>query len=118
MRYLHNQEGFSLIEILVALTLGALLVMAFSGAFSVGFQTEARMDDRLETRRVIDNVIEELRNEDLSGVIDAASLKSKLVDDYNIDQETLNVTEVDNNLYYIKIEIENYSTEALVAAGN
>ena len=124
MRYLKSQEGFSLIEIVVALVLGMLLVTAFTGALTVGLQTEGDMDDRMEVTRAIDSVIEELRNKDLSGVESEGELKGEIGD---LLQEGLYIPDdypkeiADNdNLYNIKIVWTegNYSIETLVAVDN
>lgn len=124
MKLLYSQEGFSLIEIVVALVLGMLLVTAFTGALTVGLQTEGDMDDRMEVTRAIDSVIEELRNKDLSGVESEGELKGEIGD---LLQEGLYIPDdypkeiADNdNLYNIKIVWTegNYSIETLVAVDN
>ena len=115
MKLLQNKDGFSLIEILVALVLGSLLVIAFTGAFIVGLQTEGDMDDRMYAMRAIDSVIEDLRNEDLSD-IDEDTIRdlSSFTNDLEVNVEP--EPDVDN-LYSIKISWpdRNYSTETLVA---
>ena len=112
---LYNQRGFSLVEILVALLLGGLLATAFTVAFVVGLQTEAGMDERLEATRVIDSVIEELRNEELNDEIDKDTIKA-LPSFKNDKLEIEELEEEEDNLYYIIISWpdRNYSTEALV----
>lgn len=122
MKHLQNQRGFSLIEIMVALVLGLTLVMAFTGALIVGLQTEAGMDDRMYATRTINSVIEELRNENLSGEIDEDTIRG--LSSFQEYEEELKIEDGDvnkeeDNLYSIKISWpdRNYSTEALVATG-
>ncbi len=124
-----DKKGFTLIEILVALALGGLLVMAFSGAFSAGFRTEARMTDRMEARRVIDSVIEELRNQDFDEDLineensedKSSEIKGVIEKLFPNDHELIikedEITKIQDNLYYfiIRYEDRGYHTEALIA---
>ena len=127
MKHLQKQDGFSLIEILVALTLGSLLVIAFTGAFVVGLQTEDEMDERMEVMRDIDSVIEELRNKELLSAEEIeveysdqeeGYLKGEITLDSHLEFEDVNYDE-NNQIYSLKIGWKegNYSTETLVSTG-
>ena len=62
MNYFQNQKGLTLIETMAAIILILLLVTAFSGSFIISMETEVDMDERLEATRIIDSLIEHLRN--------------------------------------------------------
>ena len=121
MKYLQNQRGFSLIEIMVALVLGFTLVMAFTGALIVGLQTEVSMDERLKITRYVDSIIEDLRNKSLSGVEETEL--EEIIEDILKEREleekfTITVGEEEiNKLYSVKISWTegNYSKETLVS---
>jgi len=127
MRLLQNQEGFSLIEIMVALMLGLLLVMAFTGAFIVGLQTEADMDERFQAKYVADSIVEYIRENRylLNDKILWSDVKDnfeydeiKFIDDVVIDPDSSN-----DELYEVFITIEwtergeerSYSLNALLS---
>ena len=43
MKYLRSQEAFTLIEVMVALVIGLVLIIAFSGAIVNSFKAELRI---------------------------------------------------------------------------
>ena len=119
MKYLYDHKGFTLIEILIALVVGTLLVIAFSGAFVIGLQTEGDMDDRMYVIRSINSVIEELRNEDIN---DNDNLEEKIKNlpsfqEYEEEFDEPEVRDEGGYLYSIKISWagSKYSVETLVS---
>ena len=66
MGFIKNQKGFTLIEVMVALVIGLVLIIAFSGAIVNSFKAELRMDDRMEASRIVDSIIEQLKNKNLN----------------------------------------------------
>ena len=62
MKLFQNEEGFTLIEVMMALVIGLTLILSFSRIFSSGLQSEREMDEKLEARRVTDDIVEYLRN--------------------------------------------------------
>lgn len=127
MILLQNKQGLTLIEVIVALVLGLVLITAFTGALVVGLQTEGDMDERLEARRLTDDIIEYLRNnrdefeddswednisDEFEKVITILKESESAEDDYDI----IITWNKSDDLYEFKIDWYeiNYSTEALI----
>lgn len=123
MRFLQKEKAFTLIEVMVAIVIGVVLIIAFSAFIINSFKAELRMDDRMEAARISDSIIEQLHGKNLSNW-------SAVLTDINnsIDVEVSNNTEADitvkltkenttDNLYLVRIvwEDRNYEIETLLA---
>jgi len=122
-----NEEGFTLLEIVISLVILLILVIAFSGGIINSFRTETRVDQRLETIRVTNSITESLRaNKKDFDTIDNnfwGKIENDINDDTNYSIGSNNDFDIeithskDGNLYLFQIEWtnRNYSTEVLLA---
>ena len=65
MRKLRQEDGLTLIEVIIALVLLFALVGAFAGAMLVGLQSEAEVDIRMEANNLASAIIEYIKDDGL-----------------------------------------------------
>ena len=61
MTLFKQEDGFTLIEIMLALVLAVLLIFAFSDSIITGLRSEATINRKLEAIRVSNSLVENLR---------------------------------------------------------
>ena len=131
MGLIKNQEGFTLIEVMTALVIGLVLIIAFSGAIVSSFKAEIRMDERMEASRITDSIIEQLQNKNLKNLdsndiddiqtnINNFVTKNLVISDSNTGNPDITVEtdkRDDLNLYLVTINWSdrNYKIEVLLA---
>jgi type II secretory pathway pseudopilin PulG len=129
MELIKNEEGFTLLEIVISLGIILILVIAFSGGIMNAFRTESRVDQRLEAIRVTDSIIESLRAnkedwKDIDWEDDNQEFWEEINSDigqYNVGKNNSEITidreTVETNLFSFNIvwSDRNYSTEVLLA---
>ena len=107
MRKLKQEEGLTLIEVIIALVLLFALVGAFAGAMLVGLQSEAEVDIRMEANNLASAIIEYIKDNgvpDTSGGDDDETIKYNDFVDNSFNDEDLIFNELDQESSYIKIE--------------
>jgi len=116
MIFLQKNEGFTLIEIMVALLLGLILFLTFSSIFISGLRSEGDIDNKLKAKNVANSIVEYIRknknlendNDIVWGDVEKAfdDDEVKFIDDpaenIKIDSEYNNV----GNIYEVEIEIK------------
>jgi prepilin-type N-terminal cleavage/methylation domain-containing protein len=131
-----NKKGFTLIEIIIALTLLVIIVPAFTGAILSSLNNEQDMNQRLKANRISNSIIETLKSDsfksDLKDISDGSTTIKWDEDESIYNDYTINLTNNENvntdisieitatnteNLYNIKIKWKNinYSLETLIA---
>ncbi|MFW6016684.1 MAG: type IV pilus modification PilV family protein [bacterium] len=116
MRFSQNNEGFTLIEIMVALVLALIIFFSFSRVFIFGLQSEGYINNKLQAKNVANSIVEYIReNRDLlenkndiewQDVEEAFDNGVKFIDD---PDENINIDHEDNsdeNIYEVAIKIE------------
>lgn len=120
---MNNKKGFTLIEIIIALTLLVIIIPAFTGAILSALDNEEDMDRRLEANRISSSIIETLKT-DAYDLAELASNSESLDIDWNEEENIENkdlLIKITNTktpkLYRIQIECNkiNYSLETLIA---
>ena len=129
MIYFNKKGGFTLIEIMIALVLAAILILAFSSAIVNGIRSEARIDKRLEAIRISNSIAEKLRdireNEDnkwvnIQGTFEGYQVNfqeaSETIDNNN-DDIFIKYKTLNNGIHFFEIiwESRNYNIELLLA---
>lgn len=139
MKLFNKNSGFTLIEIIIALTLLVIIVPAFTGAIISSLNNEEDMNQRLEANRISNSIIETLKSDSYQSVLKDISEGSTTID-WNEDESIYNGLTInfDNNknsntdiiikitavnktniedLYNIKLDWKNinYSLETLIA---
>ena len=134
-----NKNGFTLIEIIIALTLLVIIVPAFTGAIISSLNNEEDMNQRLKANRISTSIIETLKSDSYKSVLKDISEGSTTIDwdedesiyngltinfDNNKNSNTdiiIKITAVNKtnieDLYNIKLDWKNinYSLETLIA---
>ena len=132
MSSLKQENGFTLIEIMLALVLSVALILAFSNAIINGLRSETKIDKRLEAIRISNSIVERIRlirnNEDNNWVNIQGNFE-----DYTINFKETGETIANNNddifikhnllssdLHSFEIiwEARNYNLEILLAGGS
>jgi len=124
MFFYENNEGFTLIEVMLGLVLSLILIFAFSGAIISGIKTESFVDDRLEAKRVTNSIIENLYSE--RDNLESNSITDNINSDYKMNLKsneenntdiTLKISEVSTDLYLIELDWidRKYGIETLLA---
>ena len=110
MRKLMQEDGLTLIEVIIALVLLFALVGAFAGAMLVGLQSEAEVDIRMEANNLASAIIEYIKDEGLPAVTNTENGEEviNLIDfrnESNIDEEEdLFFSELDEAASEIRIK--------------
>ena len=143
MELIKKEEGFTLLEVVISLGIILILVIAFSGGIINSFRVESKVNQKLETIRVTDSIIESLRvnKDDWKSEENWEDIDSNLINDIEniINDENTNysiglnddsnkniIIERDpedeipaSNLFLFKIKIiwddRTYTTEVLLA---
>ena len=114
MNFLRNENGITLIEVLLSLSLVALLITAFTGTFVTGLRSEAEMNNKLNAVKFSESILEYLEsNPELikNGKIDSSSLG--FLSEYNnyklkidkIDADG-DIEDIDPDFYEINVSNE------------
>ena len=137
---LEEDKGLTLIETIVAMTMLLILVAAFTGAFVVGLQGEVNVDQHQAAGSLAENIVEQLREEDLADLVGNNVLSDLLenqLDDFDISDLSssarefytnqnisesnsfVNIDSDNGNLYDVKVYIEwedgkNFSLETRI----
>lgn len=132
---MNNKKGFTLIEIIIALSILVIIVPAFTGAILSALDNEEDMNRRLEANRISSSIVETLKTDDYKANLAPTSEDpdiswnedKDLFNSYNINffhnktSDTEITIEISNtnspSLYNIKINWENinYNLETLIA---
>mgnify|MGYP006293300893 CR=1 FL=1 len=132
---MNNKKGFTLIEIIIALSILVIIVPAFTGAILSALDNEEDMNRRLEANRISSSIAETLKTDDYKANLAPTSEDpdiswnedKDLFNSYNINffhnktSDTEITIEISNtnspSLYNIKINWENinYNLETLIA---
>ena len=132
---MNNKKGFTLIEIIIALSILVIIVPAFTGAILSALDNEEDMNRRLEANRVSSSIVETLKTDDYKANLAPTSEDPDIswnedkdfFNSYNINffhnktSDTEITIEISNtnspSLYNIKINWENinYNLETLIA---
>lgn len=123
MKFLQSQKGLTLIEIMMALVVGTILILAFSGAFTASYRTEFITDKRVEAARIADSIIEYLRDNNLNelnstDIEDSFDKNISISINNSNDNADINIdSEKKDNLYLVAIEWKdrNYRIETFLA---
>jgi len=131
MKFLQKNEGFTLIEIMVALVLGLIMFLAFSNVFIFGLRSEGYIDNKFKAKNVANSIVEYIREnktlleDDIKWqyIEEAFDDEVKFIDnpDENIDIEREYKSVED--IYEVRIEIKwqergnerSYSLHALLS---
>lgn len=110
-----NKRGFTLIEIIIALTLLIVIIPAFTGAILSSLSNEEDMDQRLRANRISNSIIEILKSDKYKSKLDESELewneKDSFFSDYIIKFKDNKDNE--NSDTDISIEIKSTSTDDL-----
>jgi len=132
MIFLKKEEGFTLIEIMLALVLSVLLIFAFSNAIINGLRSETLVNRRLEAIRISNSLVERLRyirdNEDGDWVNIQGNFEDYTINFEESGETVNNNTDdifikhklVGDDLHSFEIiwEARNYNLELLLAGGS
>ena len=132
---MNDKKGFTLIEIIIALSILVIIVPAFTGAILSALDNEEDMNRRLEANRISSSIVETLKTDDYKANLAPTSEDPDIswnedkdfFNSYNINfihnknSDTDITIEISNtnspSLYNIKINWENinYNLETLIA---
>lgn len=132
---MNNKKGFTLIEIIIALSILVIIVPAFTGAILSALDNEEDMNKRLEANRISSSILETLKTDVYKNNLAPTSENpgisweenKDLFNSYNINFIHKKNSDTDitieiiatntSNLYNIKINWGNinYSLETLIA---
>lgn len=132
MKFLKNEDGFTLIEIMLSLVLAVLLIFAFSNAIINGLRSETLINKRLEAIRISNSLVEQLRyirnNEDGNWINIQGNFEDYTVNfeesgetvNNNADDIFIKHKTVGDDLHSFEIiwEDRNYNLELLLAGGS
>ncbi|MBF8436716.1 hypothetical protein I0Q91_06490 [Halanaerobiaceae bacterium Z-7014] len=107
MRKLKQEDGLTLIEVIIALVLLFALVGGFAGAMLVGLQSEAEVSIRMEANNLASGIVEFIKDNgvpDTAGGEDYETIKYNEFVDNSFNDEDLFFNELDQESSYIKIE--------------
>ena len=108
MNLFKKQDGMTLIEILVSLTLLAVIITAFSGAFVSGMRSEREVRNRLEASNLASDIaetIEKHASNENSVVLSEINQNSEY--EYPFD----NFSQANNDIEKLKDELKNIVAE-------
>ena len=118
-RKVKSNKGFSLLEVLVALTVLTLVVVAITASLITSIQFNAKTEQRLQAELAVSNAVERLLAEGYDGTTTVMSDVSITYDpDSDVDQIYLNgtTTTVGYNVTVSNRSIDTISVTAYVPA--
>lgn len=107
-----NKRGFTLIEIIIALTLLIVIVPAFSGAILSSLSNEEDMDQRLRANRISNSIVETLKSDEYKSKLGDSGLEWNENDSFFRDY-IIKFKDNENSDTDISIEIKSTSTDDL-----
>ncbi|KXS49502.1 MAG: hypothetical protein BHK79_00980 [Halanaerobium sp. MDAL1] len=129
---IYQKDGFSLIEIIISLTIIVILVAGFSTALVGSLKSEKQLNEQHKARRITNSIIENLKTEKYRTRLNDSNIAWD-EDEYNLSEYNINFkANVDNNtdivinieekdisdnLYFVEITWKNinYSSEILLS---
>jgi Tfp pilus assembly protein FimT len=132
MKFLKDEDGFTLIEIMLSLVLAVLLIFAFSNAIINGLRSETLINKRLEAIRISNSLVEQLRyirnNEDGNWINIQGNFEDYTINfeesgenvNNNTDDIFIKHKTVGDDLHSFEIiwKDRNYNLELLLAGGS
>lgn len=106
---INNQEGFSLVELLVAITILAIIVLPFLNSFVTASKTNSKAREQLVATTVAQNVMEEIK---------ATSIEALEKDDNFVFDDTLKkyVVTYDGDQTFMRVNGKGYNARVLFDA--
>jgi len=97
-------KGFTLLEILIAIVLIVVGLVALMGVMSVGMCADAALEYRLTALNLANEKLEELKD---STYISLKSKKEKSILGFDfVDERKVTVKKIDTNLKDVKVEVK------------
>ena len=128
-----QKDGFTLIEIIISLTIIVTLAAAFSSALVGSLRSEDQMNEQFEAVRITNSIIENLKTEKYRSELNNPTTIVWEENEYNLSEYIINFKDnekedsdisidieekdISDKLYFVKITWKNfnYSSEILLS---
>jgi type II secretory pathway pseudopilin PulG len=112
-----REDGFLLIEALIALALIGILAVTFSSAFGTGSDTLTMTDERETAKNLAESQMEYVYNQPFASSYSPAPVSSEYPD-YSVDITTGGIISRDSSIQRITVIVKHHGEEVWQLEGN